>query len=82
MAFDNQDNIKPEIVFLEHSSELIENVVFKVFEVVMTNLLYVYFQNSHGNDDEDFNMGECVRLPRSNLPIYLESFVSGGNARG
>ena len=82
MSFNNQDKIKSEIVFLEHSSEFIERIILKVFEGVMTNVLYVYFQNSHGNDDEDFNMGECVRLPRSNLPIYLESFVSGGNARG
>ena len=82
MSFNNQDKIKSEIVFLEHSSEFIERIILKVFEGVMTNVLYVYFQNSHGNDDEDSNMGECVRLPRSNLPIYLESFVSGGNARG
>ena len=82
MSFNNQYKIKSEIVFLEHSSEFIERIILKVFEGVMTNVLYVYFQNSHGNDDEDFNMGECVRLPRSNLPIYLESFVSGGNARG
>ena len=77
MPFGNQNKIKSEIVFLKHSSEFIERIVLKVFEVVMTNLLYVYFQNSYGDDDEDFNMGECVRLPRSNLPIYLESFVRG-----
>ena len=82
MSFDNQDKIKQEKVFLEQSSKSIENIVLQVFEVEMTNLLYVYFQNSYGDDGEDFNMGECVRLPRSNLPIYLESFVSGRNARG